>query len=136
MTSGRLPTESMFTGTTWQGLSLPWSYPPTDQPSLPSPTLSHPSGPSIWNPDGPYQLLLALNLVSRLPLQLLLGLQRSQTVGLEALRLLLGSLPLILQLQGSLDLVGEFWGEATASSGLQGALATRLTPRESHCHVL
>lgn len=54
-----------------------------------------------------YQLLLALYLIHRLPLQLLLGAQRSHAVGLQALGLLLRALPLLLQLQRPLDLVGE-----------------------------
>ena len=56
---------------------------------------------------GSYQLLLALDLVGGLLLQLLLGAQRGQAVSLQAPRLFLGPLPLLLQLQGSLDLVGE-----------------------------
>ena len=56
---------------------------------------------------GSYQLLLALDLVGGLHLQLLLGAQRGQAVSLQAPRLFLGPLPLLLQLQGSLDLVGE-----------------------------
>lgn len=77
------------------------------------PTLHRPSPggaprPGRWHAvPRSYQLLLALDLVHRLPLQLLLGAQRGHAVSLQALGLLLGAPPLLLQLQGALDLVRE-----------------------------
>ena len=69
----------------------------------------HSASPQVTQREagGSYQLLLALDLVGGLLLQLLLGAQSGQAVSLQAPGLFLGPLPLLLQLQGSLDLVGE-----------------------------
>lgn len=72
------------------------------------------------NSGSSYQLLLALYLIRRLPLQLLLGPQSGHAVSLQALCLLLCTLPLLLQLQGSLNLVREFWREGTDPGLLDG----------------
>lgn len=80
-------------------------------------------------PGASYQLLLALYLIHRLSLQLLLGAQRGHAVGFQALGLLLRAPPLLLQLQGPLDLVRELCGAeagaAQGSAGRQGAPTPR-----------
>lgn len=78
-----------------------------------------------------YQLLLALYLILCLSLQFLLGPKGSHTVGLQTLRLLLGSPPLFLQLEGLLNLLRELCREHGVNCSDSQA---RNEPQPFHSH--